>query len=81
MNRAPATHTATQPVPNRAFLRERELAERWGLSPRTLQRWRLEQQGPRFVKFGRSVSYPLQGENGVLDWERRCAVQTSDIQE
>lgn len=81
MNRAPSAHTATEPAPNRAYLRERELAERWGLSPRTLQRWRLERHGPRFVKFGRSVSYPLQGTDGVLDWERRCATHTSDIQE
>lgn len=71
----------TVSAPERAYLRERELAERWGLSPRTLQRWRLERQGPRFVKFGRSVSYPLEGADGVLAWERRCVVQTSDIQE
>lgn len=59
------------PTPNRAHLRERELAERWGVSPRTLQRWRLCGDGPTYAKFGRSVSYPLHGPGGVLDWETR----------
>ena len=34
------------------------LARRWGVSPRTLERWRAQGRGPRFCKIGRKVSYP-----------------------
>lgn len=75
----------TSPKPKAArapacrFLREAELAERWGLSPRTLQRWRLRACGPAFNKFGRAVSYPLEGDNGVLAWEaQRTYLSTSE---
>lgn len=74
-----AQHAATPtPAPTpanaatRAFLREAELAERWGVSVKTLQRWRLTgTSGPLYVKFGRSVAYPLYGAGGVLEYESR----------
>ena len=40
-------------------LNQKELARRWGLSIRTLERWRVEGRGPRFCKLGHKVSYPL----------------------
>lgn len=40
-------------------LTEAELARRWDLSPRTLQQWRLRGQGPRYLKLGTAVRYPL----------------------
>lgn len=64
----PCTPTAAAPS---AHLREQALADRWGVSPRTLQRWRIEGEGPTYAKFGRAVSYPLNGPGGVLDWEAR----------
>jgi Helix-turn-helix domain len=36
-----------------------ELADRWGLSPRTLENWRWRGEGPPFVKIGRKVVYRL----------------------
>ena len=41
-------------------LHQTELAVRWGLSPRTLERWRWLGQGPVFLKLGGSVVYRLE---------------------
>ena len=41
-------------------LNENELAERWGISPKTLQRWRSEGRGPRYLKLSKRVTYPLE---------------------
>jgi hypothetical protein len=38
-------------------LNQNELAERWNLSPRTLERWRWLGEGPRFLKLGGRVVY------------------------
>lgn len=40
-------------------LRENDLAKRWCLSLRTLQRWRIEGQGPPHLKLGGRVVYRL----------------------
>lgn len=41
----------------RIALDENELAARWGLSVKTLRRWRQEQLGPIFCKLGARVTY------------------------
>ena len=41
-------------------LHQVELARRWKLSPRTLERWRWLGQGPRYVKIGGRVVYRLE---------------------
>jgi hypothetical protein len=48
------------------MINEVELAERWILSPNTLQRWRSEGRGPRFMKMSKRVVYPM---DEVLDFE------------
>jgi excisionase family DNA binding protein len=40
-----------------AFLTEKEAARLLSLSHRTLQAWRRQGVGPKFIKFGRSVRY------------------------
>ena len=40
-------------------LRQRELAARWNISHRTLERWRWTGEGPHFVKLGGRVVYRL----------------------
>lgn len=40
-------------------LNQNELAARWGISHRTLERWRWAGEGPRFVKLGGRVVYRL----------------------
>ena len=51
----------------RRVLNELELAQRWGVSIKTLQRWRSEGRGPRYLKLSKRVSYPLEM---VLEFER-----------
>lgn len=43
-----------------AHFHQVELARRWKLSPRTLERWRWTGQGPMFIKLGGRVVYRLQ---------------------
>jgi hypothetical protein len=38
-------------------LSQSELVERWGVSPRTLERWRWLGFGPRYIKVGGRVVY------------------------
>lgn len=52
----------------RSHLNEMELAERWEMSHRTLQRWRMDGRGPTYLKLGKRVSYPV---SSILEYERR----------
>ena len=36
---------------------QKELARRWLISPRTLEQWRWQGRGPRFLKLGGRVLY------------------------
>ena len=49
---------------------EKHLAERWQVSLKTLQRWRLDSEGPVWHKLFRHVRYH---EADVLEFERRGA--------
>ena len=40
-------------------LNQRELAKRWGISPRSLERWRSIGFGPAFLKLGGRAVYRL----------------------
>lgn len=54
----------------RVAINENELASRWGLSVKTLRRWRQEQLGPVFCKLGARVTYLI---SEVEAFERRVA--------
>ena len=55
-------------APNeRRVLSEIELAQRWGVSSKTLQRWRTEGRGPHYLKLSKRVTYPLEV---VTEYER-----------
>jgi hypothetical protein len=41
-------------------LTEQQLAKRWQMSVRTLQNWRWQGRGPRYLKIGARVLYPLE---------------------
>ncbi len=60
---------STLPPSECRYLSESELANRWNLSPKTLQRWRGLGTGPLFAKFAKKVGYPLLGQGGILDYE------------
>ena len=62
-----------RPLPDgatRIALDENELAARWGLSVKTLRRWRQEQLGPVFCKLGARVTYLI---SEVEAFERRVS--------
>ena len=40
-------------------LNEKQLAHRWSVSIRTLQRWRWAKTGPAYLKLGARVAYAL----------------------
>lgn len=42
------------------FLKQPELANRWDMSGRTLEGWRLQGTGPGYVKLGNCVRYPIE---------------------
>ena len=76
----PAIQTGRNPLrPNRCditciALDENELAIRWGLSVKTLRRWRQEQLGPIYCKLGRRVTYLL---HEIEAFERRVSRYSS----
>lgn len=49
------------------FLTEIEVSERTHISLATLRRWRLENRGPKFSKFGSLVRY---GVDELAEWEQ-----------
>ena len=58
------------------LLTTRQAAERLGLSPRTLERYRVTGEGPRFRKIGRWVRYTPED---LVQWLESCArTSTSD---
>ncbi|AOX99851.1 AlpA family transcriptional regulator [Jeongeupia sp. USM3] len=77
---APAIQTGRNPIrPNPGdvtciALDENELAIRWGLSVKTLRRWRQEQLGPIYCKLGRRVTYLL---HEIEAFERRVSRYSS----
>lgn len=44
----------------RRVLNELELADRWGMSHKTLQRWRVMGLGPKFLKLGGKIGYRIE---------------------
>ena len=48
-----------QPISLR-HLNQIDLARRWRVSPRTLERWRWQKIGPAYLKVGNHVVYPIE---------------------
>jgi predicted DNA-binding transcriptional regulator AlpA len=56
------TASAGATLPSRSdegLLKERDAAKRLGLSVQTLRKWRAKGEGPRHVKLGKAVRYPV----------------------
>ena len=49
------------------YLTETQVAERTSISLKTLRRWRLENRGPKYSKFGSLVRY---GVEELIQWEQ-----------
>jgi excisionase family DNA binding protein len=58
------------------LMTERAAAERLGVSVRTLQKWRLQGNGPRFLKLGYAVRYEEKDLESFIERARRSS--TSD---
>jgi len=54
-----------------------ELAERWGLSPRTLANWRSQKKGPRYIKLGTETgSHVVYKLDDVIKYEKKFYILT-----
>jgi len=59
-------------MPEATYLTPAQLVARWNnaVTTGTLSNWRSQGRGPKFVKFGRNVRYPL---DGVIAYEKQHA--------
>jgi hypothetical protein len=60
-------------------LSEKLLARRWGISHRTLERWRHDARGPAYLKIGGRIVYPFDDIETYETARRRAPVATSVI--
>jgi hypothetical protein len=59
---------------DKEVFKECELAVHWGISPKTLQRWRCTGYGPKYLKLNKLVLYPI---HEVLEFEKTSLVQST----
>jgi hypothetical protein len=58
-------HTTESPIPGIQgvlvrHMHQNQLANRWHMSPRTLEQWRWLCLGPRYLRIGRRIVYRLE---------------------
>jgi len=68
-------------IGDRAFFTEVELADRWNLSVKALQSWRVKGDGPRFRKFGNRVRYALMDVREYEDASVRDSTSSANPRE
>jgi len=68
-------------IGDRAFFTEIELADRWNLSVKALQSWRVKGDGPRFRKFGNRVRYALTDVREFEDASARDSTSSANPNE
>jgi len=61
--------TTADSVDDPIHLSQSDLARRWNLSPQTLERWRSEGSGPKFLKLHGGVRYRLED---IVAYEQAC---------
>ena len=61
-----------------SHINQHQLAKRWDISPRTLERWRWKGEGPPYLKLGCRVVYRLEDvekfESDNLHRGQRCPI-------
>jgi len=55
-----------------------EVADRWKISVNTLANWRVTGCGPRYIKFGRKVIYPLKELEAFEERNLRSATSVNN---
>jgi predicted site-specific integrase-resolvase len=58
----------TQPAERDVLLTQEDVAQRWKLNARTLERWRWQGTGPRFVRIGGAIRYRVKD---LEEYEKR----------
>ena len=72
---------ADEPVPQLrsvCHLNQTDLARRWRISPRTLERWRWLKQGPVYLKLGGRVAYRTQDIEAFEAAQTHCHAPLAD---
>ena len=59
-DRPPGQAPSVDPIQSIRHLNQADLARRWRVSARTLERWRWLREGPQFLKIGGRVVYRLE---------------------
>ena len=61
-------------------LNTKELAARWGMSVSALQNWRIQRQGPRYLKLGTARSARvLYLVSDIEEFEKKKMVKTKEL--
>jgi hypothetical protein len=80
MNKPNHEHADSQPLeliqPATKHLNQVELARRWRVSERTLERWRWLKQGPSYLRIGGRVAYRVQD---IEDFEANSFHSTKPV--
>ncbi|WP_426954124.1 helix-turn-helix transcriptional regulator [Muricoccus radiodurans] len=61
-------------------LNQNELAARWGISPKTAERWRWSGHGPAYIKVGHRVAYKLEDIEAYEAEQRRVPAGTAEAE-
>lgn len=64
---------ASPTTPNPVHIDSEGLANRWGIETKTLSNWRVLGKGPRYIRIGSRVRYPM---SEIIDYERKQLVAT-----
>ena len=56
------------------FLNQKELSQRWSMSPRTLENWRTHNKVLNFSKIGGQVLYKF---SDIIEYEKNSIVETN----
>jgi hypothetical protein len=78
----PTVRPAAEPARSSEALRhlnQLDLARRWRISTRTLERWRWLRQGPAYLKLGGAVAYRLEDVEAFEAEQRREPAAASQL--
>ncbi len=73
----PAAEPTKPPAEAVRHLTQLDLARRWRVSPRTLERWRWLRQGPAYLKLGAVIAYRLEDVEAFEAGQRRDTTSAS----
>jgi hypothetical protein len=75
----PASAATTLEKDQVRHLNQVQVARRWSLSPRTLERWRWLKQGPRYLKLGGRAVYRLEDIEAFEAEQVRTASASTNV--